>query len=651
MVPLLLLLPATLAMRHAHQMAQFELLVTPTHHDGADAGAGATSDGSRVVLLRSVHAATSAAEALQIKHGKEAEVTVRLLPGVHTLAGRALTPGHVQRWVGELGPGGEPSILSGGASVTGWRPLTLSTSSSFLSPALPNLTHWVAQLPSGARPKSLRVGKSRAPQVTWPSASRPPERQYLYAQTVTHANASADGSPQVNVCIDEGSLPAGWRQWTNLVAYTYPGDSWVGMRVKATPNPHADMSTGQARFTLTCPDGFSGLTRGNRILFAGPPTLLGVHGTSGVWAADEEAGQVHYLSEQVPADVWVPVQSRLVTVENRSNVSFEAVTFVDVDFAASGVQTGFNRLPTDKGCPHDAVIAVSNSRDVRVRGCNFTSLASGGILLANQSTRVEISDSQFTQMGQSGVLFVGNDTSQPRECSVLRNSMRGIGTILASAGGVLITSASNITVSQNNISECARWGIAVRSNGHAQSFNNTIERNWIKRTGLRTADFGAISFIDHGAGHGNTTGNKVIGNCVRETKGMRDAFHETGHVGSISSNYFGRALYLDDHTSNVEISMNVFVDTSANAIFFHSGNYNNVQNNVFVNATQLATKKGAQLLFKEITHGSNQYPQVGNVLERNVVWSPRAVDEEGREVPMYAGRPQAVGGGAWPCAV
>ena len=57
-------------------------------------------------------------------------------------------------------------------------------------------------------------------------------------------------------------------------------------------------------------------------------------------------------------------------------------------------------------------------------------------------------------------------------------------------------------------------------------------------------------------------------------------------------------MYLDDHTSNVEITGNVFVDTSANAIFFHSGNYNVARNNVFVNATQLAEKKGAQLLFK-----------------------------------------------------
>ena len=68
-----------------------------------------------------MHAAASAAEALQTEH-EGAEVTVRLLPGVHALAGRPLVPGHRQLWVGEFGPGGEPSIVSGGASVTGWHP-------------------------------------------------------------------------------------------------------------------------------------------------------------------------------------------------------------------------------------------------------------------------------------------------------------------------------------------------------------------------------------------------------------------------------------------------------------------------------------------------------------------------------------------------
>ena len=621
-------LAATAALAAA-QAPQLELLVAPSHRAPPSAS-GAGGGGA----LRSLHEAAAAAEALQRGH-PDAAVTVRLLPGVHTLDGHPLIPGHRQRWVGEPRPGGEPSVVSGGASVTGWVPAPSDAVP--LPPAGNRTRRWVAQLPRGARPKTLRVGAARAPQVTWPGAHLPAARQFLFARTVVPVNGSG-GPAQVNVGIDEEALPAGWEAWTSLVAYTYPANSWVGMRVMAVPNPRATPN-GEARFLFTCADGFSGLKPGNRIVFAGPPSLLGVGGASGVWAADEAAGRVYYLSEQVPEDVWVPIQSRLVTVEGRSNVSFESVTFVDVDFSASGVQTGFNDRLSDAGCPHDASVAISNSRDVSIQGCAFTAVGGCGVLVGNLSSRVEVTDSQFSEIGQSGVMFVGNDTTQARECSVRNNSMRSMGSILASAAGVLITSASNITVSSNNISDCARWGVAVRTNAEAHSFNNTIALNRIVRTGLRTADFGAISFIDHSTGH-NTTGNRIIGNCVRETRGMRDRMWR-GEFGQIYSAFWGRALYLDDHTSFTEISGNIFVDTSANAIFFHSGNNNTARNNVFVNSTVLAEQTGAQLLFKEITHGTIE-PQFGNVLERNVIWSPRAADEEGDEVPMFSGRPASL---------
>jgi hypothetical protein len=396
-----LLLAPPVAAGHA-QAAQFEVRVSPTH--GPPAGASAAGAGALPQVVGSVHAAASAAEALQAEH-PGAEVTVRLLPGVHALAGHPLIPGHRQRWVG--GVGGEPSVLSGGASVTGWRPLS-PPSDRIIGTS--NLTRWVAELPRGACPKTLRAGQVRAPQVTWPSTHWPAQRQFLYARTVARAsNGSAGGPPQANVGIDERSLPAGWASWTDLVAYTYPAESWVGMRMLAKPNPHPPdgMSTGEARFTFTCPDGFAGLKPGNRIVFAGPPSMLGVRGTSGVWAADEAAGQVHYLSDQVPEDVWVPIQSRLVTIENRSSVSFDSVTFVDVDFNASGVQTGFNRVPSDKGCPHDAAVALSNSQNVTLQRCNFTAVGGGAVLVGNRSTQVVVSDSRFTQIGQSGVMFVG----------------------------------------------------------------------------------------------------------------------------------------------------------------------------------------------------------------------------------------------------
>lgn len=124
------------------------------------------------------------------------------------------------------------------------------------------------------------------------------------------------------------------------------------------------------------------------------------------------------------------------------------------------------------------------------------------------------------------------------------------------------------------------------------------------------------------------SGNRVVGNCVRTTRGMRDqVFH--GKFGQLLTNFWGRSLYLDDYTSHVEVTGNVFVDSSAYHVFFHSGSKNVVRNNDFVNATQCGdSTAGPQLLFKQITHGSGSaFPQHGNVLERNVIWTPRAVDE------------------------
>jgi len=234
-------------------------------------------------------------------------------------------------------------------------------------------------------------------------------------------------------------------------------------------------------------------------------------------------------------------------------------------------------------------------------------------------------------MGQSGVMFVGNDSTQPRNCSVTGNRMRGIGTILASAGGVLVTSASQIYIGQNNISDCGRWGIAIRSNRAASSADNTVEGNRISNTGLTSADFGAISLIDHtgnaARGLPGVGGNVIRGNCVKSTRGMRDQQFR-GSFGKLLTSFWGRAVYLDDYTSNVLIERNVFVDSSHAVIFFHSGSNNTVLNNVFVNSTLCGSSSpSTQLLFKDITHGCPCPKMRGNVLRRNVVWTPRKAEE------------------------
>lgn len=93
-------------------------------------------------------------------------------------------------------------------------------------------------------------------------------------------------------------------------------------------------------------------------------------------------------------------------------------------------------------------------------------------------------------------------------------------------------------MSLNNISECARWGIAIRSNGKAASQFNLVEANRVVRTGLTTADFGAISLIDHGGG--TAQGNVVsLAVAVDTTHACHTPWHEW--VGFLGAIVFARA--------------------------------------------------------------------------------------------------------------
>ena len=100
-------------------------------------------------------------------------------------------------------------------------------------------------------------------------------------------------------------------------------------------------------------------------------------------------------------------------------MSVSGITFVDTDYLASGTQGSFNPNPSDKGCPADAAVAVSRSSDVTVTNCTFLALGGGAVLIANSSSRVHVRANRFLNIGQSGVMFVGNNSNQATHSSAV----------------------------------------------------------------------------------------------------------------------------------------------------------------------------------------------------------------------------------------
>ena len=159
--------------------------------------------------------------------------------------------------------------------------------------------------------------------------------------------------------------------------------------------------------------------------------------------------------------------------------------------------------------------------------CVFKNTGGGGIRLGNQSSEITVQNSLFTQLGQSGVMFTGNISTQAFNCSVLNNTISSFGIELASAGGVYLTSASSVHVAWNNISEGPRWGIHVRSNAHAPSNGNILEYNRINNVALQTRDCGGLSVIDNG--RNGDTGTIMRHNCVGHAYRVVQRDEETGN--------------------------------------------------------------------------------------------------------------------------
>ena len=287
---------------------------------------------------------------------------------------------------------------------------------------------------------------------------------------------------------------------------------------------------------------------------------------------------------QSQLNVYVPQNDYIFSFQNVQNYEIRNLNLIDVDYISNGFQEGFNILPSSIGMPSDSSIHISQSKNINITNCLFHHLGSGGIHITNQSTNINIVKNTFNKIGQSPIIFTGNTTSQARHCLVQSNLIDGVGEILASAGGVLVSSGSYIHIKENNISNCSRWGIAIRSNDgpNGMSIHNIVELNRLENLGEKTRDLGGLSFIGDGI-----TNTIVKNNCVKNVIGF-----DTNPNGTILTPFFNWGIYLDNDASGFLVEGNV-VNTNVNGgVFFHGGKDNMVRNNIFINCSNHFPKKG-----------------------------------------------------------
>lgn len=298
-----------------------------------------------------------------------------------------------------------------------------------------------------------------------------------------------------------------------------------------------------------------------------------------------------------------------------NNIVLSGMSFADTDFTYYGYQKGWGLTDDASGMPRDAAVVVDAAERVQIVGSQFEQLGGGGVHITGGSRYIDVLGSSFYHLGQSGVVLSGNGTTQPSYCTVQNNTAKHIGEILASAAGIMTSTASFSNFSDNTISYTSRWGIALRggymygsSSAPAESYGNRIERNYLSHLAQCTRDLGGLSFI--GQGHAETV---VRANCVHDVVGM-----DVDDKGQILRPFYTWSVYLDNYASSFTIDSNILNGNVLGGVFIHGGNDNTIVNNVMINSSNASMPAGMTSGSQGLLMGDMGPRLANNTVERNI---------------------------------
>lgn len=536
-------------------------------------------------------------------------------------------------------------VFSGGVAVDRWVPAAAGA--------------WAAELPAGVTwPQTMRIDDEPATMARHPNAPPASDLDADYSGQFARVAASAyidDTPPHTVVALTATTaaavpaFPPGLNTNDTVGALVWPTWSWIniwayGSVLVAGGGGAGDGAVSSVTLALDCGSCLvtnethsPGLT--NRAVGAGNRIILMNHSALVDAAGEFFANDTHALylpragQDMSTASAWVSSGvGAVLALQGAGNITFAGIAFRDAEWLARGFQSGFNSEPSAYGSPDDGAVVLAGAVGVTFEQCSFRGVGGGAVVLSTASSGVAVLNSSFKDVGQSGVMLIGDGDTQPRSVTVANNSMDRIGTVLSSAGGVYITTGSDVTVLGNAISNCSRWGVALRSNGEAAlSSNVLIQGNSISRTGLHTRDFGGISTIDSSSGH--NTGVRIEGNCVRDTIGT----DTVAGTGELLRPYYGWGVYLDNNSSNTQVLSNVVVNSSNAALFYHDGVNNTATNNIFAYGALFPASSRIMPVFLVQPHPG--VTQSNNGFSTNVVYSPLPLNvtvllvEDGRADP------------------
>lgn len=239
-------------------------------------------------------------------------------------------------------------------------------------------------------------------------------------------------------------------------------------------------------------------------------------------------------------------------------------------------------------------VKVVSGTGIWIERSTFHALGVGVDVEAGDAIRIE--RNTIYDIACSGVAVFADHSS------IAGNDIHDTGRIEQASHGIIVGPGRNV-IAHNHIADVPHYGIIAVGD---QADGLVIEYNVIERVDEGANDAGAI-YLKNRGNYNPAAREQVRYNAIYGSGGIAvgddTAFHAPG---------FSFGVYLDDGQSGTDVYGNLFVGTSAGAVFPHNGTDNHVYGNVLIAGV-------SEQLFLESTNAP-----ANNVFEANVLVSPAA---------------------------
>lgn len=466
---------------------------------------------------------------------------------------------------------GETPVLSGGRTITGWRPYKGSILQADLSG------------PRSSQPKfrQLFCNGRRMVRARWPNFD---PANPLYGGWAFPESADAE-KPYQAFKVREGFFHGAWIRPAEAEVNIMIGFGWMNQII---PVVSVDPST--RLITLQQP-----VKDYDRLPWYWPvpitkdcrfyvENVLEELDQPGEWCFDSGEGRLYFwpATDLAGAEVVVPRLGTLVDLNGTAWVNIRGLTFTETldgdNYHRPGLDVGamFN---IDGLAYCGEAVHLRKAEHCRIEECNFRAVGGNGIYLELENSRNVIARNEFDACGANSIVLAGDRFHHPVFNRVEDNNIHNGGVFNKYTAGVFLGISDGNFVCHNRIEHMPHHAINLADNPHGR---NVVEYNWIRYADQEISDSGAINCwmekpVDPDA---ERTGHIIRFNYIADTLGCEATQGNVGRMGKHGAPATG--IYLDSESSQCLVYGNVIVRAGNAGIVVHMGKNNLIENNMIV---------------------------------------------------------------------